>query len=204
MPHIFSNTNLQIRLELPDWAIAELNQLPTHLPTYEEQMAAVIKFSRLNIQHQTGGPFAAGVFERDTGRLVVIGVNRVVPHSCSSAHAEVLALSLAQHRLGTFDLGGPGLPAHQLVVNWRPCAMCYGATIWSGVQRVVIAGGGPELEDITGFDEGPIYPNWRHELQIRGIDLVEDVMKVEAIQVFHEFAASNQLVYNGRLGSAGA
>ncbi|MCB9076202.1 MAG: nucleoside deaminase [Anaerolineaceae bacterium] len=204
MPHIFSNTNLQIRLELPDWAIAELNQLPTHLPTYEEQMAAVIKFSRLNIQHQTGGPFAAGVFERDTGRLVVIGVNRVVPHSCSSAHAEVLALSLAQHRLGTFDLGGPGLPAHQLVVNWRPCAMCYGATIWSGVQRVVIAGGGPELEDITGFDEGPIHPNWRHELQIRGIDLVEDVMKVEAIQVFHEFAASNQLVYNGRLGSAGA
>ncbi|MCB0167193.1 MAG: nucleoside deaminase, partial [Anaerolineae bacterium] len=123
---------------------------------------------------------------------------------CSSAHAEVLALSLAQHLLDTFDLGGPGLPAHQLVVNWRPCAMCYGATIWSGIQRVVIAGGGPELEDITGFDEGPIHPDWRHELQVRGIDLVEDVLKAEAIQVFHEFAASNQLVYNGRLGSAGS
>ncbi|MCB0173786.1 MAG: nucleoside deaminase [Anaerolineae bacterium] len=167
-------------------------------------MAEVIKFSRLNVQHQTGGPFAAGVFECDTGKLVVIGVNRVVPHTCSSAHAEVVALSLAQRLLNTFDLGGPGLPTHQLVVNWRPCAMCYGATIWSGVQRVVIAGGGPELEDITGFDEGPIHPNWRQELQVRGIDLVEDVLNAEAIQVFHEFAASNQLVYNGRSGSAGS
>lgn len=204
MPHVFSNTNMQFRLELPDWAIAELNQLPEFLPTYEAQMAEVIKFSRLNVQHQTGGPFAAGVFECDTGKLVVIGVNRVVPHTCSSAHAEVVALSLAQRLLNTFDLGGPGLPAHQLVVNWRPCAMCYGATIWSGVQRVVIAGGGPELEDITGFDEGPIHPNWRQELQVRGIDLVEDVLNAEAIQVFHEFAASNQLVYNGRSGSAGS
>ncbi|MCB0212352.1 MAG: nucleoside deaminase [Anaerolineae bacterium] len=165
-------------------------------------MAAVINFSRLNVQHQTGGPFAAGVFECDTGKLVVIGVNRVVPHNCSSAHAEVMALSLAQKLLGTFDLGGAGLPEHQLVVNWRPCAMCYGATLWSGVRKVVIAGGGPELEEITGFDEGPIHPDWRNEFKVRGVDIVEDILKDDAIQVFNEFAASNQLVYNGRLGSA--
>lgn len=200
MPDRFSNTDTQIKLDLPDWAIAELNQLPTHLPTIEEQMAEVIKFSRLNIQHQTGGPFAAGVFERDTGKLVVIGVNRVVPRNCSSAHAEVMALSLAQHRLNTFDLGGPGMLDHQLVVNWRPCAMCYGATLWAGVRTVVIAGSGPELEEITGFDEGPIHPNWRQEWQARGVEVVEDILKDEAIKVFHEFAASGQLVYNGRLG----
>ena len=41
-------------------------------------MAAVIDFSRRNFREGTGGPFAAGVFERDSGRLVVIGVNRVV------------------------------------------------------------------------------------------------------------------------------
>ena len=201
MSDFFSQSNMRFALNLPDWAIAELNKLPAHLPTVEEQMAAVINFSRLNVQHQTGGPFAAGIFECDTGKLVVIGVNRVVPHNCSSAHAEVMALSLAQNLLGTFDLGGAGLPDHQLVVNWRPCAMCYGATLWSGVRKVVIAGGGPELEDITGFDEGPIHPDWRNELKLRGVDLVEDVLKEDAIQVFHEFAASNQLVYNGRLGS---
>ncbi|MBV7327127.1 nucleoside deaminase [Chloroflexi bacterium TSY] len=163
-------------------------------------MATVIEFSRLNFEHGTGGPFAAGVFERDTGKLVVIGVNRVVPSNCSSAHAEIMTLSLAQNRLGTYDLGGADLPAHQLVVNWRPCAMCYGAVIWSGVRSLVIAGSGSELEELTGFDEGPIHPDWVHELQKRGIDVTENVLHDEACQVFRAFGESDSPVYNARLG----
>jgi len=62
-----------------------------------------------------------------------------------------MTLSLAQKILGTYDLGGPGLPVYQLVVNWLPCAMCFGATCWSGVRSLVIAGSGSELEEITGF-----------------------------------------------------
>lgn len=191
---------MDFTLSLPEWAVEEMKQLPPTLPTLEERMAAVIRFSRLNFERNTGGPFAAGVFERDTGRPVVIGVNRVVPHNCSSAHAEVMTLSMAQHLLGTFDLGGPGLPAHQLVVNWRPCAMCYGAVLWSGVRSLVIAGSGPELEQITGFDEGPIHPQWDQELAKRGVELVEDVLKDEAIRVFRDFAGSGALVYNARQG----
>ncbi len=196
----FSRQDMSVTLTLPEWAIAELDQLPEFLPTVEERMAEVIRFSRLNLEENTGGPFAAGVFERESGRLIVIGVNRVVPSNCTSAHAEVMALSLAQKILGTWDLGGQGLPAHQLVVNWRPCAMCYGATIWSGIRSVVIAGSGPELEEITGFDEGPVHPHWRREWQRRGIELIEDVLREEAILVYRQFAASQQLVYNSRLG----
>lgn len=196
----FSPQNTCFDLSLPDWAVATLNQLPSHLPTLEARMAAVIDFSRRNFREGTGGPFAAGVFERDSGRLVVIGVNRVVPSNCSSAHAEIMALSLAQRILATFDLGGPGLPAHQLVVNWRPCAMCYGAVPWSGVRSLVVAGDGPELEEITGFDEGPVHPDWRRELERRGIEVTTDVLRDEAIAVWREFAAGEQLVYNGRLG----
>jgi tRNA(Arg) A34 adenosine deaminase TadA len=196
----FSPANTQFDLSLPEWAVDALNDLPSHLPTLEERMAAVIDFSRRNFMNETGGPFAAGVFERDSGRLVVIGVNRVVRSTCSSAHAEIMALSLAQRILGTFDLGGPELPAHQLVVNWRPCAMCYGAVPWSGVRSLVVAGDGPELEAITGFDEGPVHPEWRRELERRGIEVVTDVLQQEAIAVYREFAASAQLVYNGRLG----
>ena len=197
----FSSTSMQFTLDLPSWAVEELNKLPEFMPSLEERMAAVIRFSRLNFQHNTGGPFAAGVFERDSGRLIVIGVNRVMPTNCTSAHAEVMALSLAQKILGTYDLGGPGLPDHQMVVNWRPCAMCYGATLWSGVRSVVIAGSGPELEDITGFDEGPVHPQWRQEWEIRGLEVVEDVLREDAIQVYREYAASDPFVYNSRLGS---
>ncbi|MEA3438959.1 MAG: nucleoside deaminase [Chloroflexota bacterium] len=198
----FSPASMQFTLDLPSWAVEELNKLPDFMPSLEERMAAVIRFSRLNFQHNTGGPFAAGVFERDSGRLIVIGVNRVMPTNCSSAHAEVMALSLAQKLLGTFDLGGPGLPDHQMVVNWRPCAMCYGATLWSGVRSVVIAGSGPELEDITGFDEGPVHPQWRQEWESRGLEVVEDVLREDAIQVYREYAASDPFVYNSRLGSS--
>ena len=159
-------------------------------------MREVIRFSRLNFERGTGGPFAAGVFERDSGKLVVMGVNRVVASHCSSAHAEVTALSLAQRLLGTHDLGEPDRPAYQLVVNWRPCAMCYGATLWSGVQSLVVAGSGPELEAITGFDEGPIHPQWDRELERRGLTVTDGVLREEALAVFRDFAASGALVYN--------
>lgn len=191
---------MEITLTMPDWAVQELAQLPTHFPTLEERMAAVIRFSRLNFEHNTGGPFAAGVFERDSGKLVVIGINRVMPTNCSSAHAEIMTLSLAQKILGTYDLGGPDLPVHQLVVNWRPCAMCYGAVVWSGIRSLVIAGSGPELEDLTGFDEGPIHPEWEKELHARGIEVTNNVLRDEACQVFRTFGESGRFVYNARQG----
>jgi tRNA(Arg) A34 adenosine deaminase TadA len=193
---------MEFTIALPEWAQKESDALPEFFPRLEERMKAVIRFSQLSIEHDTGGPFAAGVFERDTGKLVVIGVNRVVPEGCSSAHAEVVALSLAQKILGTFDLGGEGLPAYQLVVNWRPCAMCFGALPWSGIRSLVIAGSGPELEEITGFDEGPVHPDWKAELEKRDINVIEDILTEDACDVFRYFANSGALVYNGRLGDS--
>jgi tRNA(Arg) A34 adenosine deaminase TadA len=193
-------TRFRLCLDLPEWAVAELQQLPDLFPTLDARMAAVIRFARLNFLRQTGGPFAAGVFERDSGRLITLAVNRVMPLNCSSAHAEVMALSLAQQQLGVYDLGGPGLPAHQLVVNWSPCAMCFGAVLWSGIRSLAIAGAGPELEQITGFDEGPMPSEWRAELAKRGIELIEDIQREEALADFRIFAASQAIVYNARQG----
>lgn len=187
-------------LSLPDWAAEEMSRLPAALPTLEERMAIVLRFAQWNYERGTGGPFAAGVFERDSGKPVMIGVNRVMPMNCSSAHAEVMTLSLAQQRVGHYDLGAPGLPAHQLVVNWLPCAMCFGAMLWSGVRSLVIAGSGPELEQITGFDEGPIHPDWENELKNRGVELISGVLREEAIAGFHGFANSGAFVYNARQG----
>lgn len=193
---------MQFSISLPEWAEKELKALPEFFPTLEERMAAVIRFSRLNVEHDTGGPFAAGVFERDSGKLVVIGVNRVVPESCSSAHAEIVTLSLAQKTLGTFDLGGEGLPAYQLVVNGRPCAMCFGSIPWSGVRSLVVAASGEQIEKLTGFDEGPVHPDWKAELEKRGIEVIENILVEQACDVFRYFADSGALVYNGRSGDS--
>jgi tRNA(Arg) A34 adenosine deaminase TadA len=191
---------MQYEVDLPSWTIAENNALPRFMPSLEEQMEAVIRFSRINFQKETGGPFAAGIFEIETGKRVVIGVNRVVPKNNSTAHAEIVTIAVAQAILKTFDLGGPGMPNYRLVVNARPCAMCFGSLPWSGVRSLAIAAAGEDVESITGFDEGPIHPNWQHELNVRGIEVIEDVLAPKACDVFREFVASGAPIYNGRSG----
>jgi tRNA(Arg) A34 adenosine deaminase TadA len=189
----------RFELSLPDWASESLAAAPV-LFEDEARMRWVIELSRTNFEQDTGGPFAAAVFEEATGRVVSLGVNRVVPGSCSSAHAEVMALSLAQQAIGGHDLGGPGQPAHQIVVNWAPCAMCCGAICWSGARSVLIAGSGPEMEELTGFDEGPLHPHWAAELRRRGIAVRDGLLRDESLAAFRQFATSGRPVYNARQG----
>ena len=189
-----------IVVEMPPWIAEEMSRRPSLYPELDARVQLVIEFSQLNVEHDTGGPFAAAVFEEESGRLVSIGVNRVVPTSVSSAHAEFTALALAQQKLGTFDLGGPGMPAHQLLVNWRPCTMCFGAVIWSGVRSLALAGSGVAVEEITGFDEGPMFSNWIEELNARGIRVQDNLDREGALKVFRYFRDSARLVYNARKG----
>jgi tRNA(Arg) A34 adenosine deaminase TadA len=168
---------------LPDWVFDELAALPETLPGVRERMALVHRLAARNPLEGSGGPFAALVVNTADGRLVAAGVNLVLSSGLSATHAEVVALSLAQARVGTWDLGA-GAAERELVVNWRPCAQCYGATLWSGVRRLVIAGEGPELEALTGFDEGPMREDWAEQLRRRGIEVVSDVLREEALEVF--------------------
>ena len=184
------------QVDQPSWLPDEIN-LGEEFGTVELRMALVIKLSELNVDQRTGGPFAAGIFETQTGRLISVGVNQVLASGVSSAHAEVCALSLAQKNLGTFDLGSENLVGHQLVVNWCPCVMCYGAIIWSGITSLV-TNVGPEMEEITGFDEGPLHPRWREELKSRGIEFQENVLWSEALEVFIKYRDSGAPVYNAR------
>ena len=192
--------NMNFEITMPEWAVEYGGTLPQCIEDPEERMRTVIQFSRTNFERDTGGPFAAGVFEKKSGRVVSIGVNLVVASHCSAAHAEIVALSLAQKNKGSFDLGGEGMPDHELVVNGRPCAMCFGAIPWSGVRSVVSAASGSQIEELTGFDEGPIHPNWKSELEQRGIEVIEGVLAAEACEVFRDFSKAGRKVYNGRSG----
>lgn len=191
---------MSFEVSLPQWAVDENRLLPEFIPDVEQRMREVIRFAELNFDKKTGGPFAAGIFEKNSGKVVGIGVNRVVPANNSSAHAEIVAISLAQTKLATFDLGGPGMPDFQIVVNGRPCAMCCGALPWSGVRSLVIGASGERIESLTGFDEGAVHPNWQRELEARGIEVIENVLAKDAEVVFQRFRDSDEPVYNGRSG----
>ncbi|HEX8705093.1 MAG TPA: nucleoside deaminase, partial [Myxococcaceae bacterium] len=156
------------------------------------------KLAARNYKEGNGGPFAALVVEPSTGELISVGVNVVLSSGLSSVHAEVMALSLAQARLGSWDLGSAGGRSLELVVNWRPCTMCYGALVWSGVKHLLLAGDGPECEQLTGFDEGPMPTDWKAELEGRGIRVTSGVLRDDAIAVFAEYGRSGAVVYNAR------
>lgn len=182
---------------LPAWLLDELDGLPTVLPTLEDRMDLVNALADRNWREGSGGPFAAIVVDAATGALVSAGVNVVLASGLSSMHAEVTTLSLAQTALGRWDLGAEGADL-ELVVNWRPCVMCYGATMWSGVRSLVVAGEGPLLEELTKFDEGPVVDDWAAQFEARGIRVSIGTRHDEAVAVFRAYGDSDSLVYNAR------
>jgi tRNA(Arg) A34 adenosine deaminase TadA len=181
---------------LPDWLIDDLDTLPRVLPTVEERMRLVNDLADRNWRAGNGGPFAAIVVDA-TGELVSVGVNVVLSSGLTASHAEVTALSLAQRALGRWDLGADGADL-SLVVNWRPCVQCYGATMWSGVRSLVVAGEGALLEELTGFDEGPVVEDWVEQFEQRGIRVTIGVGYDDAVAVYRAYGESDSVVYNAR------
>ena len=184
-----------LQIALPDFLI-DANARPRVFPDAAARMAFVLDLVRANIANG-GGPFAAAVFERDSGRLLAAGANRVVESRCSAAHAEVLALSLAQARLGNHDLGAIGLPECELVASAQPCTMCLGAVIWSGVRSLVCAARSDDVVAI-GFDEGVRTPDWIGELERRGITVTTDLLRDEACALLRDYQSSGGAIYNAR------
>lgn len=186
-----------LKILIPDWVERVLENCPRRIASVRDRMALVIEAARLNVGNGTGGPFAAAVFERDSGRLVSLGVNLVTSAGLSILHAEVVALALAQAKLGSYDLGGPGLPAHELVSATEPCAMCLGAIPWSGVRRLV-TGARDEDARAIGFDEGSKRDDWRDELEQRGIAVIRDVEREAAVRVLRDYSLRGGTIYNSR------
>jgi tRNA(Arg) A34 adenosine deaminase TadA len=103
---------------------------------------------------------------------------------------------MAQHRVGSFTLAAAGLPVHELFTSCEPCAMCLGATLWSGVRRV-LCGATRDDAMLLRFDEGPVFAaSWRY-LKRRGIDVRHGVLREEAVAVFDEYRKSAGTIYNG-------
>ncbi|MCB1036625.1 MAG: nucleoside deaminase, partial [Acidobacteria bacterium] len=158
-------------------------------------MALVVELSRENLRQGTGGPFAAAVFDGSSGRLLAPGVNLVEPAGCSVAHAEMVALMVAQQVAGTFDLSAPGLPPYELFASTEPCAMCFGAVPWSGVRRLVCGARKADAEAV-GFDEGPKPRSWVASLERRGIRVRRDVLRRDAARVLREYRDAGRTIYN--------
>jgi tRNA(Arg) A34 adenosine deaminase TadA len=183
-----------VPISLPDW-VEPLVASRKPAVTAEQRMQFAVWLSGENVERETGGgPFGAAVFRIDTGELVSVGVNSVLRLNNSLLHAEVMALLLAHRALGAHAFNAPGAPALELVSSCEPCVMCFGATMWSGVKRLV-CGATREDAEALGFDEGPVTEESYRHLQGRGVEVVRGVLRAEARAVLLRYQELGRSIY---------
>jgi tRNA(Arg) A34 adenosine deaminase TadA len=187
------NISNQCSFELPHWVQPFLDQWDSPLTSVSERMRLAIALSDENIRQQTGGPFGAIVVDEATSELVSVGINLVTNVGLSMAHAEVVALTLAQTALGSWNLAAES--RLQLITTCEPCAMCFGAIPWSGVKSL-ICGARKKDAEAAGFDEGDKPDQWVRSLQNRGIVVQCGVLKAEAASVLARYRDSGGAIYN--------
>jgi tRNA(Arg) A34 adenosine deaminase TadA len=187
-------SQLEVRVDCPAW-VGELVEWERRYAGDEERMRLAIALARENVLRETGGPFGAAIFEAESGRLVGVGVNSVVRLNNSTLHGEMVAFMTAQARLGSFTLGAPGMPRHELVTSCEPCAMCLGAALWSGVRRIVCGAARDDAMRLD-FDEGPVFPESYAYLARRGVEVTLHVLRDEARAVLELYRARSGKIYN--------
>lgn len=192
----FSPLPLRLEFALPGWVPDFLEGWGAFLGD-EAKMRLAIALAGENIRRGSGGPFGAAVFRRSDSALVAVGVNQVDTHRNAVLHAEVVALMLAQQRLDSYTLRGlPGEGGFEIFSSCSPCAMCLGAVLWSGVERLVYAAARHDAMSL-GFDEGPVFAESYQYLRERGVEIVPDVLAAEAREVFERYRWQEGLIYNG-------
>jgi tRNA(Arg) A34 adenosine deaminase TadA len=74
--------------------------------------------------------------------------------------------------------------------------MCLGASLWSGVRRVVCGAHRDDARRLN-FEEGPVFPESHAYLEARGVEIVHGVLREEANAVLELYKSSQGIIYNG-------
>ena len=188
----------RVTLTLPAW-VKEGGYYDREYKTDEDRMALAVEVSAINVQKNTGGPFGAAIFEKDleSGKytLISLGINQVVPLSNSTLHGEVVAIQMAQKKLRTYSLAKVSdKKTYELYTSCEPCCMCLGATLWSGVSRIVCSATKADAGAI-GFDEGPVFEQSYEHLEKAGIQVTRGVLQTEGAAVLKHYGEIGE-IYN--------
>jgi tRNA(Arg) A34 adenosine deaminase TadA len=179
---------------LPLW-VSDIADFDRAYKTDSDKMDLAITLGMNNVTQNTGGPFGAAIFDAESHRLIAPGVNLVVPAFNPTAHAEIVAMAIAGSRLGRFDLGDGGANPSVLATSVEPCAMCLGATPWSGVSSLLVGARDVDARAI-GFDEGTKPADWVGVLTSRGISVALDVQREGAVAVLNTYLTLGRQIYN--------
>jgi tRNA(adenine34) deaminase len=93
------------------------------------------------------GEYPYGAVICSDGAVVAESINRVAHDHDVTRHAEVVAISLAQKKLGTVSLDGC-----EIYVNAEPCALCSYAIRETRISRVVYGLSSPHMGGVSKWN----------------------------------------------------
>lgn len=130
-------------------------------------------------------PFGACVVN-ERGFVLSVAHNRVNASMDPTAHAEVLAIREAGQKRGSPDLRGC-----VLYTTCEPCAMCFSASVWSKLARIVYAASN-EDSAASAIDCIPISSLQMKQLSQSGVEIVGNVLRDESLKLFTEWSAAHR------------
>ena len=189
--------NSELHFQLPNWLIKYENEIVNNIfVNDEDKMNIAIEISKQNILNKTGGPFGCAIFkisEDKKSTLLSLGCNIVTSNNNCTLHGEMVAIQLGQKKIQNYTFNKDD--KYELFTSCEPCAMCLGATLWSGVHRVVSGATKSDAENI-GFKEGPVFDESYSYLKDNGIQITKNVLREKAKNILELYKNNEGEIYN--------
>ena len=77
-----------------------------------------------------------------------------------------------------------------LATSSQPCCQCYDASVWAGIDELLIGARAEDVEELAQFDEGPLPADWIGELTRRNIAVRRDILRDQAREVLARYGAT--------------
>jgi tRNA(Arg) A34 adenosine deaminase TadA len=145
---------------------------------HEKFMSEAIRLASINMENGHGGPF--GCVGVRKGKIIASAFNEVLKTNDPTAHAEIVAIRRACHKLKTYQLDGC-----EIYTSCEPCPMCLGAIYWSRPSKVYYAASRIDAA-LAGFDDNHIYDEFNLALPDRIIPF-EQIMQQQVKEVFNKW-----------------
>ncbi len=142
---------------------------------FEEWMHLALGQAHIAGEH--GDVPVGAVLVNRAGEIVAAAHNRREVDGDATAHAEMLAISMASRANGDWHLDG-----HTLVVTLEPCAMCAMAAVWARVERIVYG-----AADLKAGGAWSLYNIPQDERLNHRIDLVHGVLGDDCAAMLTDF-----------------
>lgn len=133
-----------------------------------------------NRARETGDVPVGAVVLDSLGRVIGQGWNRRELDHDPSAHAEIVAMREAGHRLGRWNLVGC-----TLVVTLEPCTMCAGAAVQARVDRVVFGAWDPKAGAAGSVRDVLRDSRLNHQVEVVG-GVLEEEASIQLRSFFDE------------------